>query len=187
MAKSSALNSPIKSSFGHPIHIRNKTLISVLQLLSVSLLSCCRLPPRRSGVAVTASFQLSILPSPVGYGFSIDEVGFAQAHSNLNAWTPRGAQHQIEAKRGKRLNVAGAWLNSGHLFTVSLWESMTTSLFGSFLGLLLKKSTKPLTVILDNASIHNARLTALPENLPRAGAGFNAVFPATLQPGTEPD
>jgi transposase len=87
----------------------------------------------------------------------IDEVGFTQAHPNRSAWTPHGAQHQIEAKRGKRLNVVGAWLNSGHLFTVSLWESMTTSLFGSFLGLLLKKSTKPLTVILDNASIHTAR------------------------------
>jgi hypothetical protein len=87
----------------------------------------------------------------------IDEAGFAQAHPNRSAWTPRGTQHQIEARRGKRLNVVGAWLNSGHLFTVSLWESMTTSLFGSFLGMLLNKTTKPLTVILDNASIHTAR------------------------------
>ncbi len=87
----------------------------------------------------------------------LDEAGFAQAHPNRSAWTPRGTQHQIEAKRGKRLNVVGAWLNSGDLFTVSLWESMTTPLFGSFLGMLLNKTTKPLTVILDNASIHTAR------------------------------
>lgn len=87
----------------------------------------------------------------------VDEAGFAQDHPNRSAWTMRGEQHQIEAKRGKWLNVVGALLNSGHLFTVSLWQSMTAPLFAAFLDMLCERATKPLTVILDNASIHHAR------------------------------
>jgi transposase len=87
----------------------------------------------------------------------VDEAGFAQAHPNRNAWTPRGMQHQIEAKRGKRLNVVGALLHSGRLLAVSLWHTMTAPLFSAFLSMLLKTVAKPITVILDNASVHTAR------------------------------
>ncbi len=87
----------------------------------------------------------------------VDEAGFAQAHPNRSAWTQRGDQHQIEARRGKRLNVVGGLLSSGDLLAIGMWHAMTAPLFVAFLGLLLEKATKPLTVILDNASIHSAR------------------------------
>ncbi|WP_316155523.1 IS630 family transposase [Cupriavidus sp. BIC8F] len=87
----------------------------------------------------------------------VDEVGFAQAQPNRSAWTPVGEQHMIEARRGKRLNVVGALLSSGGLFAVKLWETMTSMLFAGFLGLLVEHVGKPLTVILDNASVHTAR------------------------------
>ena len=64
----------------------------------------------------------------------------------------------IDARRGKRLNVVGALLSSGGLFAVTLWETMTSWLFVGFLGLLLQQVNKPLVVILDNASIHTAKL-----------------------------
>jgi transposase len=87
----------------------------------------------------------------------IDEVGFAQAHPNRSAWTPVGERHMIEARRGKRLNVVGALLSSGGLFAVKLWETMTAMLFAGFLGMLVEHVGKPLTVILDNASVHTAK------------------------------
>ncbi len=37
------------------------------------------------------------------------------------------------------------------------WETTTAALFAGFLGLLLESVGKPLTVILDNASIHQAK------------------------------
>jgi transposase len=87
----------------------------------------------------------------------VDEAGFAQAQPNRSAWTPVGEQHMIDARRGKRLNVVGALLSSGGLFAVKLWETMTSMLFVGFLGLLVEHVGKPLTVILDNASVHTAR------------------------------
>jgi hypothetical protein len=48
-----------------------------------------------------------------------------------NAWTPIGEVHAIEAKRSKRLNVVGAWLSSGKLFAVKLWEHFGQR-FGSY-------------------------------------------------------
>jgi transposase len=63
----------------------------------------------------------------------------------------------IEARRGKRLNVVGALLSSGGLFAVKLWETMTAMLFAGFLGMLVEHVGKPLTVILDNASVHTAK------------------------------
>jgi transposase len=63
----------------------------------------------------------------------------------------------IEPRRGKRLNVVGALLSSGGLFAVKLWETMTATLFAGFLGLLVQHVGKPLTVILDNASVHTAK------------------------------
>ena len=87
----------------------------------------------------------------------VDEAGFAQAQPNRSAWTRVGKQHMIYAKRGKRLNVMGALLSSGQLFTVKYWETATAMLFAGFLGLLTEYVGKPLTVILDNASIHKSK------------------------------
>lgn len=86
-----------------------------------------------------------------------DEAGFAQAHPNRSAWTPVGECHASTAQRGKRLNVVGALLSSGELFTAKLWETMTAMLFVGFLGLLMEHVGKPLVVILDNASVHKAK------------------------------
>lgn len=87
----------------------------------------------------------------------LDEVGFAQVHPNRSAWTPVGEQHPIEASRGKRLNVIGAFLATGQVFGVALWCAVNALLFVGFLGLLREKVNKPLTIILDNASFHTAR------------------------------
>jgi transposase len=89
-----------------------------------------------------------------------DEVGFAPAHPNRSAWTPLGQCHASEPLRGKRLNVVGALLSSGGLFTMALWETMTAMRFVGFLGLLLKHVGKPLVVIVDNASVHKAKAIA---------------------------
>ena len=59
--------------------------------------------------------------------------------------------------RGKRLNILGALLSTGALFTAKLWCNTTAALFAGFLGLLLKQVGKPLTIILDNASVHTAK------------------------------
>ena len=87
----------------------------------------------------------------------VDEVGFSAVHPNRSAWTPKGERHLIEAKRGKRLNVMAALLSSGDLFSVKLWQTTTSDIFVGFLGLLKEHVVKPLTVILDNASIHTAK------------------------------
>jgi transposase len=87
----------------------------------------------------------------------LDEVGFSQIHPNRSAWTQKGERHLIEAKRGKRLNVMGALISTGELFTAKYWKTTTNETFIGFLGLLKNHVGKPLTVILDNASIHKAK------------------------------
>jgi len=87
----------------------------------------------------------------------MDEAGFAQAQPNRSAWTETGEVHRITAERGKRLNVLAALISTGELFTAKFWETTTAALFGGFLGLLLESVGRPLTVILDNASIHKAK------------------------------
>lgn len=90
----------------------------------------------------------------------LDEAGFSQVHPNRSAWTPRTERHLIEAKRGKRLNVLAAMLSNGELFSAKLWQTTTAELFIGFLGLLKEHVGKPLTIILDNASIHKAKANA---------------------------
>lgn len=90
----------------------------------------------------------------------LDEAGFSQVHPNRSAWTPKSKRHLIEAKRGKRLNVLAAMLSNGELLSAKLWQTTTSDLFIGFLGLLKERVAKPLTVILDNASIHKARANA---------------------------
>lgn len=56
------------------------------------------------------------------------------------------------------------------MFTAKLWENTTAELFAGFLGLLLKHVGKPLTVILDNASVHTARaIEPMMEQLKKKG------------------
>ena len=86
-----------------------------------------------------------------------DEAGFAQVHPNRSAWTPLGERHLIEAKRGKRLNVLAAMLSTGELFSAKFWQTTTGDAFAGFIGLLKEYVGKPLTIILDNASIHKSR------------------------------
>lgn len=69
-----------------------------------------------------------------------------------------GERHLVEAVRGKRLNVLAAMLSTGELISSSYWQTTTAELFAGFLGLLREKIGKPLIVILDNASIHRAKL-----------------------------
>jgi len=69
-----------------------------------------------------------------------------------------GEQHRIEATRGPRLNVIAALLSSGKVVNAQIWGNVNSELFIGFLGLLREQaSSKPMTVILDNASIHHAK------------------------------
>jgi hypothetical protein len=87
----------------------------------------------------------------------MEEAGFAQAQPNRSAWTETGEVHRMTAERGKRLNGLAALISTGELFTAKFWETTPAALFGGFLGLLLESVGRPLTVILDHASIHKAK------------------------------
>jgi hypothetical protein len=87
----------------------------------------------------------------------IDEAGFDPTQPNRSGWTPCGEVHSIVAARGKRLNVLAAFLSTNELFSAKLWGTTTALLFAGFLGLLLEHAGGPVTVILDNASIHKAK------------------------------
>jgi transposase len=89
----------------------------------------------------------------------LDEAGFSQVHPNRSAWTPKKERHLIEAKRGKRLNVLAAMLSTGKLISAKFWEAMTAEVFIGFLGILKEEVKKPLVIILDNASVHKAKIT----------------------------
>jgi len=88
----------------------------------------------------------------------VDETGFALAQPNRNAWTPVGKCHKINSNRGKCLNVIGAMLSSGDLYSVTIWETTTSTLVAGFLGMLMNYVGAPLTVILDNASFHKGKV-----------------------------
>ncbi|MDZ4238338.1 MAG: transposase, partial [Hydrogenophaga sp.] len=85
-----------------------------------------------------------------------DESGFAQVHPNRSAWTPCGEQHCIEAPRGQRLNVMAALFSSGKAVHTRCWSSSTAELFLGFVAEVAKHATKPVVIVLDNASIHRA-------------------------------
>ena len=103
-------------------------------------------------------------------------------HPNRSAWTPKGERHLIEAKRGKRLNVMAALLSSGGLFSAKLWQTATSELFVGFLGLLKEHVAKPLTVILDNASIHTAkRIRPFVDLLKKQGLTLYFLPPYSLE------
>jgi len=87
----------------------------------------------------------------------VDEAGFAPQPPNRSAWTKSGEVHAITAKRAQRLNVIGAMLSSGRLMLTKLWHSVNGLWFFGFLMALIERVSKPLVVVLDNASIHTAK------------------------------
>jgi transposase len=87
-----------------------------------------------------------------------DEAGFSAIHPNRSAWTEKGERHLIDAKRGKRLNVMAAMLSTGELFSVKYWKTTTAEIFTGFVGLLKEYVGKKITIIIDNASIHKAKV-----------------------------
>lgn len=108
----------------------------------------------------------------------VDEAGFSQVHPNRSAWTPKGERHLIEAKRGKRLNVLAAMLSTGGLFSAKMWETTTSDIFTGFIGLLKEHVGRPLTIILDNASVHKAKANRhIIEFLKRQGVGLYFLPP----------
>jgi transposase len=86
-----------------------------------------------------------------------DEAGFAQGHPNRSAWTPYGEQHCIDAPRDERLNVMAALFSDGSVMHSRCWCSSTSEIFLGFVAELAKRATKPLIILIDNASIHRAR------------------------------
>ena len=92
----------------------------------------------------------------------------------------------IETKRGKRLNVLAALVSTGEVISAKLWQSTTAEAFSGFLELLKNTVQKPLTVILDNASIHKAKsLEPIVKYLKIQGG--HIVFLAAIQPRAQPN
>jgi transposase len=97
----------------------------------------------------------------------VDEAGFSLAPPVRSAWTLRGKTHKAEPQKSGRLNVMGALFSSGGLYLSGTWSTMTALTFAGFLSRLLLQTSKPLVVVVDNASIHAAKavnaLFRLPE------------------------
>ncbi len=145
---------------GTPVHLN--TLTTALRAAGLVWKRTRHSLKKRSEAAFRSSqAEIQVLRAQAAAGHMVlayvDEAGFSQAHPNRSAWTPRGQCHLIQATRGKRLNVLGAMLSSGALFTAKLWQATRSDAFVGFLGLLKEQVTMPLTVILDNASIHKAK------------------------------
>ena len=82
----------------------------------------------------------------------------SRTHSRTAAAGRHGGQVQaITAVRGPRLNVLAALMSEGQLFSHHLTQTTTAELFTQFLEELLEFVGGPVTVILDNASIHKAK------------------------------
>jgi transposase len=91
----------------------------------------------------------------------VDESGLSTIQPNRSCWTQEGEVHAIDATRGPRLNVSGALLSDGSLFTTEKWGTTKAVDFLAFLTKLVDhvKPTmeKPLYAVIDNASIHTAK------------------------------
>lgn len=88
----------------------------------------------------------------------VDETGFDEVHPNQYAWSPKGERHLIQADRGSRLNVIGAMLSTGQLYSTKVWGKTNSEVFAAFIDSLVNYVGKPLTIVLDNASIHTSKL-----------------------------
>ena len=97
----------------------------------------------------------------------VDESGFSLAPPVRSAWTLRGKTHKTQPQKAGRLNVMGAMLSYGGLYLSGTWGTITSLAFAGFLSQLIKRTAKPLVVVVDNASIHAAKavreLLQLPE------------------------
>jgi transposase len=91
----------------------------------------------------------------------LDEAGHSTIQPNRTCWTKEGDIHAIDASRGPRLNVMGALLSDGSLFTTDKWGTTKANDFLVFLEKLVERVKptleKPLYAIVDNASIHKAK------------------------------
>jgi transposase len=90
----------------------------------------------------------------------LDECGISPIPPNRGAWAEVGECHLIPAIRGKQLNVMGALLSNGKFFKKTYWETTTAEIFLDFvksLQIFVGKSVE-LCIVLDNASIHKAKL-----------------------------
>ncbi len=87
-----------------------------------------------------------------------DEAGFDEVSPNSYAWTQIGQEHrhQIEAHRGSRINVIAAIFSNGSVSANFSKKTMKAFDVAAFLRGLAENITKPLVVVLDNASIHKA-------------------------------
>lgn len=112
----------------------------------------------------------------------LDETGFSVKHPTVYAWTEIGKVHlQDASKNGKRLNVIGALMSSGYLESTQFTGSATAATVIDFIEEFSQKYTKPMTIILDNASIHTSgkykeRIEALKK------AGVSLYFLPTYSP-----
>ncbi len=70
---------------------------------------------------------------------------------------PLGTQHLIPAIRGQRLNVLAALMSTGHLESTQFTGSMTSDTLIEFLCEIADKYTTPVTLIIDNASVHRSK------------------------------
>jgi len=148
---------------GPPVHLN--TLVATLKRLDLvwkrtrhSLKNKRNEAAFRQAAVEIAALRARAAAGEIELAYS-DEAGFSCVHPNRSAWTPVGERHLIEATRGKRLNVLGALLSSGKLVSARIWEKVNGNLFVGFLGLLKAQVTKPLVVILDNASFHKSKAT----------------------------
>jgi len=91
----------------------------------------------------------------------VDETGICSTPDNRYAWTIKGQVHQVTAIRSKRVNIIGALLSTGHFVTACLQESVTGEYFYAYVMGVAKqikeKYNIPLTLIVDNASIHKSK------------------------------
>ena len=70
---------------------------------------------------------------------------------------PRGEQHRIEAPRAaSRLNIVATLLSSGTVVHAHYLQTSTAETFLGFVDYLGCQGKKPLVIVLDNASIHDA-------------------------------
>lgn len=87
----------------------------------------------------------------------LDEAGFCAVHPNRSAWTKVCTQHLIPAIRGQRLNVLAALMSTGQLESTQFTGSMTSDTLIEFLCEIADKYTTPVTLIIDNASVHRSK------------------------------
>ena len=80
-----------------------------------------------------------------------------QQPPNRSAGAKKGEVHTITAKSSQRLNIIGALITSGKLVIAKLWQSVNGLRFFGFLMALMQSMSKPLLVVLDNASLHSAK------------------------------